>query len=573
MSTFSSLPDAPHSHDPEALESFAEALAALDYTHDGILALLGDGPFAAMTRDHIVPAKVRVRNLLEGTVPSKAGQRRLAGAVELFLLGGCATRETLDAVLGEGAFDLLRDLNLLAPARDAETPETPEAPQAPDAAWRTTVDLRPHSADDGTELWVASDLGAHQRPGALRRDHVLGVGQASLTLAQLTEREPVDTALDLGTGCGIQTFHLLAHARRVTVTDLSERALAFTRFNLLLNAAALKINPQRLEDRVELLPGSLLEPVAGREFDLIVSNPPFVITPRREGERREDWYTYRDGGLPGDQLVAELVRRIPEHLRPGGRAQMLGNWEIHEQPAEGPGEREQQDWDLRPRAWLPEGAEAWFIQREELPPEQYAETWLRDAAQNRDPQEFERAYTDYLVDFASRGVSAVGFGMIWLRRPEIAPQQTPLHDGAAARPGAPLRRFEEITYPIQQPIAPHLGAAVRAWDLLRDLEDEAFEALHLEVAEDVTEERHQRPGAEHPGGILLRQGAGLRRTELLSTEAAGFVSACDGQLAVGQILDALGALLGWEDEQPRLTLRGQARRLVERGFLGVVDPE
>src|SRR5699024_495918 len=150
----------------------------------------------------------------------------------------------------------------------------------------------PHAADDGTDLWVAADLGAHQRPGALKRDHVLGVGQASLTLAQLTERRAVETALDLGTGCGIQTFHLLPPVRHITATDLSARALAFTRFNLMLNAAALGVDPQRLEERVELLQGSLLEPVAGRSFDLIVSNPPFVITPRREGERPEDWYTY-----------------------------------------------------------------------------------------------------------------------------------------------------------------------------------------------------------------------------------------------------------------------------------------
>jgi len=66
---------------------------------------------------------------------------------------------------------------------------------------------------------------------------VLGIGHASLTLAQITERTPVKRALDVGTGCGIQTFHLLAHAEHVTATDISERALAFARFNLLLNAA------------------------------------------------------------------------------------------------------------------------------------------------------------------------------------------------------------------------------------------------------------------------------------------------------------------------------------------------
>ena len=109
-------------------------------------------------------------------------------------------------------------------------------------ALRAAVDLRPY-AFGGTELWVASDLGAHQRPGVLRRDHVLGIGQASLTLAQLTIRTDVERALDLGTGCGIQLFHLLGHCRHVTATDISARALAFTRFNLVLNAAALGLDP------------------------------------------------------------------------------------------------------------------------------------------------------------------------------------------------------------------------------------------------------------------------------------------------------------------------------------------
>ena len=107
------------------------------------------------------------------------------------------------------------------------------------------ADLRPYGwesgGNGGVEIWVASDLAAHQRPGVLRHDHVLGIGQASTTLVQTTIRpHAAERALDLGTGCGIQTFHLLHHSDHVTATDISERALAFTRFNLLLNAEALR---------------------------------------------------------------------------------------------------------------------------------------------------------------------------------------------------------------------------------------------------------------------------------------------------------------------------------------------
>ena len=138
---------------------------------------------------------------------------------------------------------------------------------------RALVDLRPHEArDDAGDVrwWIASDLGELATGAPLTPDHVLGIGGAGLALAALTPRRPVAAAFDLGCGCGIQTLYLLRHADRVTATDVSERALAFTAFN----AALAAVGP----DRLELLAGSLLEPVAGRRFDLIVTNPPFVLT-------------------------------------------------------------------------------------------------------------------------------------------------------------------------------------------------------------------------------------------------------------------------------------------------------
>ena len=89
------------------------------------------------------------------------------------------------------------------------------------------------STDGGDHFWVVSDLtpgldGGPQRVGA---DHVLGISPASTSLAQLTLREPVGAALDLGTGCGVQALHLAAHSGTVVATDVNERALRLTRFN------------------------------------------------------------------------------------------------------------------------------------------------------------------------------------------------------------------------------------------------------------------------------------------------------------------------------------------------------
>jgi hypothetical protein len=540
--TDGNTPDAPRSDLPELLTALAADLRLVGYTLDGVAGLLGEPAYGALNRDQLIPALLAA----DRAVRRDGGNAALAAVVRLWLLAEPQTSATLDAALPGIRAEGLQELGLVEPV-----------PGSPLLAAK--ADLRPYGWEDteddttggsgGVELWVASDLAAHQQEGVLRHDHVLGIGQASTTLVQTTFRQHTERALDLGTGCGIQAFHLLHHCGHVTATDISERALAFTRFNILLNAVALSVDPARLEDRVSLRLGSLLEPVAGEEFGLVVSNPPFVITPRSAGEEASGQFTYRDGGLPGDEIVAALVAGLPAVLAPGGTAQMLGNWEVQAGAA----------WQERPQGWVPAGTDAWFIQRETVGPEEYAETWLRDASEGRDRQHYKEAYAAYLEDFESRNVAGIGFGMVLLRRP-LDPAQ------------AAFNRFEEITYPIEQPIGPHLGAALNRQDWLAA---NSVSDAHLLVADDVTEERHQRPGAEHPGVILLRQGAGLRRTNLLSTELAGFVSACDGDLSAGQIAGALEALLGggevgeegFDAGSFRRGLLADVANLVRDGFL------
>ncbi|WP_167510533.1 N5-glutamine methyltransferase family protein [Paenarthrobacter nitroguajacolicus] len=536
--TAGNIDDAPRSDHPQLLLALAADLRAVSYTVDGVAEHLGEAASEALGRDQLVPALLASERLADS---KDTAMRSLAAVVRLWLLAVPQSVIDMDAALPGIRTQGLEELGLVT---------------VDSGVVRAKVDLRPYGWDantDGTggaELWVASDLAAHQQPGVLRHDHVLGIGRASTTLVQTTFRQHTERALDLGTGCGIQTFHLLHHCEHVTATDISARALAFTRFNLLLNAAELGLDPHDLEKRVSLRLGSLLEPVAGEKFGLVVSNPPFVITPRTGGESSSEQFTYRDGGLPGDEIVSSLIQSLAGVLAPGGTAQMLGNWEIASETA----------WKDRPTAWLQgSGLDIWFIQREQVGPEQYAETWLQDASQNREGEQYRESYAAYLRDFASRNVDGIGFGMVWLRRPESG------HS-------AVINRFEEITYPIEQPIGPHLGAAVERADWLAA---HPIQGAHLVVAEDVTEERHQRPGAVHPGVILLRQGAGLRRTNLLSTELAGFVSACDGELSVQQIVSALVALLGGGEDFDEAAFREGLFRdvtnLVLEGFL-LPDP-
>ena len=117
------------------------------------------------------------------------------------------------------------------------------------------VDVRPYGGPDGEDWFIVSDLGCAVggAGGIGSRDEgvVLGVGGASTTLAGITVRTPVGSALDLGTGSGIQALHAARHATRVTATDLNPRALHITALTLALSGAP----------AADLRQGSLFEPV------------------------------------------------------------------------------------------------------------------------------------------------------------------------------------------------------------------------------------------------------------------------------------------------------------------------
>ena len=394
------------------------------------------------------------------------------------------------------------------------------------------IDLRPIEGG-GRAWWLASDRDSSTTGRPVEPDHVLGLGGASRTLAELTVRTPTGRALDLGTGCGVQALTLSTHAGQVTGTDISPRALAYARFNAALNGVS-----------VDWREGSMLEPVAGERFDLVVSNPPFVITPRT-GELAT--YSYRDGGGAGDDLVRDLITSVGDVLAPGGGVQMLGNWEIPR------GRR----WTERVTEWLDaSGLDGWVMQREVLDPAHYAETWLRDGgiSPERDRATWEAAAEAWMADFATRQVSGIGFGYVVLRRPAS--------DGGARR-----HRLEELDGPVGPALGERVASALRVTDLLRGLEDERVLDLAPVVAADVTEERHHLPGEPDPSVILLRQGGGLGRVVRADTLLAAVVGACDGDLTLGQITAGVAVLLDQPVGEVRASVLPGVRGLLVDGQL------
>ena len=86
-------------------------------------------------------------------------------------------------------------------------------------------------------------------------------------------------------------------------------------------------------------------------------------------------------------------------------------------------------------------------------------------------------------------------------------------------------------------------------------------------AEDVTEERHTRPGAEDPGVILIRQGGGLRRSVRADTVIAALLSVCDGGLTARQALEAIATLLEQGPVEVMASALPTLRELVADGLL------
>jgi methylase of polypeptide subunit release factors len=502
--------------DQGAIERLREALLKAQYTVDGCLEALGPTAYSALSRNESVAASRAV----------SADDSAIAALIKLFVLqesvdrGAAARALPLDDALAGG---------LLSEDRS-------------DGTVRAEVDIRPYGESD-VDWWLVSDLGAglvtgHNAP--MRPDYVLGVGGASTTLAQLTVREPVDRALDVGTGCGVQALHLSRHAGRITATDLNPRALRFARLTAALSLA-------EDADRIELRPGSLFEPVRGERYDLIVSNPPFVISP--ESARGAGRFVYRDASLPGDELCRLFLEQVPAHLAEDGWCQILANW-LHVEGI---------DWRERVAPWVrATGCDAWVVQREVQDPAEYAELWLRDSGDHGTPQYIER-YQAYLDYFAANRIEAVGFGWITLRAT------------GADLPGV---RLEELTGHLDQP----LGALVPDWfarqSFARETEDGELLASTLAVPPGLVLEQVARPGEGgwSPVSTRIRQTSGLHRSGDIDQVGTALLGAlADGSAAAGRplgdVLDRIAADFGLGPEALRAGGLDAVRSLIEEGFL------
>lgn len=488
------------------VDALAADLRSAGYTTDGVAELLGADAGAAFSRGLWWSA-------LRVTERAKPEQRRLAVLVRLFLLGTDEPRGRVGLALPGVAVDVLADSGVV------ELTDT--------GAVRAVLDIRPTS-DGANDFLVVSDQDAALRAGPVRRDHVLGIGGASVSLAHAVVRKRVGRALDLGTGCGIQALHLNAHCEEIVATDTNQRAL-------MLAAATARLNGMTWDLRC----GSMFEPVAGERFDLIVSNPPFVV-----GTGALD-YIYRDSGMAGDALCQNLIEHAAGYLKPGGTAQIMANWII----------RDPENWQERVAGWLAgSGLHAWVVQREFADPVSYVSLWTSDAGET--PEQAARRGGRWLDWFDAEGIAGVGMGMVTLRAPRAGEERPPEHI------------LESITGADEALTGPEVDAFFARREYLHDTSDGELLAAKLSTAPVFLEEQ-SLPGEQgwQVVGAAVRRPGGPAAVIGVDEVSRALLAGCRGEVPLGMLVELLAAHHGVDADALAAAAMPVVREAIGRGIL------
>jgi methylase of polypeptide subunit release factors len=360
-------------------------------------------------------------------------------------------------------------------------------------------------------------------------DHVPGPGRITLDLLHGTIRAPVGRALDLGTGSGIQALLCAGHAEEVVATDVNPRALELAAFNVRLAGL----------DHVTLRAGSLFEPVAGERFDLMVSNPPFAISP-------DERFVYRDGGRPGDGFVRELLASAGDHLAPHGVCQLMAQWATLR---DAPGEE-------RIAGWLEgQGCDVLAVEVARQEPEIYAANWI-DEGETLEPEAYRQRWETWMRWFEAQGIVAIHTGLLTLRPTERGAPRIWLLDGVEGiGPGAGAL--------VANNLAVRRELAQRSDAELLGLVVAAAPGIALEEAS------HVEGGAWKTESLQLRRSRGLPAAGGVGPDTARLVGLADGTRPLGELaLEVLGAAAGDTGAAAAAaSVVPIARDLLERGFL------
>jgi methylase of polypeptide subunit release factors len=356
------------------------------------------------------------------------------------------------------------------------------------------------------DLYLVSDF----EEARVSPDYVTGVNRSARLLANLTVRRPVRSTLDLGTGSGIQGFLASRHSEHVVAVEMNPRALACAELNVQLNGIS----------GFETRAGSWFEPVDEPEFDLIVANPPFAVSPDTD-------LAYRDSELPADEVSLSIVRGAAERLAEGGYAHIECNW-VH--PLDG-------DWrEPLESAFAGTECDAVLLKFETFDSLEYAASWTRIL---EELGAFRVALDRWLDYYGRAGIEAVSWGVVILRRRSQGRNW--------------VRAFEVPGFPARA-AGSHVERLFTGKDYLRALssDDELVNAVFT-LPEGIRFEHRYGPAEQGRALVVIPDSVGF--SARIAPDAAQALARCDGELA----LDELGG--------DRASVTAGARRLLELGLL------
>jgi hypothetical protein len=485
-------PDPPRADSPGTATELAQLLRDAGYVPQRIQQRLGTGD-QLLARSPELPSYLRRLGHAD----------ELAMLLRLFLLGVPVSRARFNELVGTQLRARLAESGLLV--LDGEV-------------LHGAARLVPHD-----KLLIASD---HAGAAEAHADHVPGVHRPSVALAHLTVRGEGERALDLCTGNGIQAILLAAHAMSVVATDVNVRALAYAAFNASLNGAS----------NVETRAGSFFEPVEGEQFDLVVANPPYVVSP-------ESAYLFRNGGMLGDAVSEHVVRSTPATLGPGGFASVLIAWSLDsEDPTE------------RPRSWLDgSGCDAFLLHTSTDDPIETATVWNRDLLDQ--PEVYADALDRWLAYYRELGIEHLGYACLVLRK------RSDGRDG--------WLEAQQLPHAALRPAGRHVRKLFETHDRLSELDsDDGLLGRRLRVVDDavVTQETRFARGRWQAENLTLRLENGLPFSAELDPPTGRLIRELDGSRTLREALAEVA-----DGDRTRETGVSLARRMLEIGFLELDD--
>ncbi|HOS98640.1 MAG TPA: methyltransferase [Deltaproteobacteria bacterium] len=380
------------------------------------------------------------------------------------------------------------------------------------------------------DLYLLCDFLPQVLGGQAPDDFVLGIGPSTIALANMTVRKKARNVLDLGAGAGFQSIRASDHAERITATDINARALNFGALNARLSG----------RDNIEFVRGSLYEPVRGRTFDLVVCNPPFVISPKGR-------YQYRDSGMEGDTLCERIIRGAPGLLAEGGFCTVLVNWH----------HKDENDWAARPLSWLDSsGCDIMLVCSETEDPIAYASSWLaRDAAveQERFPETLDR----WLAYYDDLGIGKISFGAVIIRR------------RTCSRNWVFTDRAPE--YRAQGPCSDQILRIFAAQDILQKGLDLLSLRFLLTPDHELMQTLQAEEGIWKVSNARIRQVKGFPFTGNVDKLMATMLAGCNGERTLDELIRDLAAGLRMDPDRivkPCVEVMGM---LMQKGFLTVVQ--